>query len=159
MPDILKEPILNLLSISIITAVLLYICKNTSQAKPLRLLCSLFALLAIFNMISPLIITVTDIAFDTDDSPGLPTESNDEILIEESAKYISIYTKDLIISRFNIEESAISVFVTLICNDEGEISIKNTTLEINSDIDVDSNQVADLVSNTLFCECIILKKE
>lgn len=157
MLDKLKDPLIELLFLAIASALILHLCSGAKSFGGLKMLCSLFMLLAVCNTISPLLTAISDLTFDNkNDAENIENDIYDKALISRSADYISQYTKELICSRFGISDEDISVGVTLIEDSDGNVAIRHVTVNLMSTVDCSAGEISELVNATLYCECTVL---
>lgn len=160
MLDYLIAPLIELFVISVASSLVLYICNNSPFLKTIKFLCALFMFTVVFNILSPIFGAISSLGFKSESSlPDYDATEYENEVIEQSANYISKYTKELICSKFNIDKTDIVVTVTLKKNAENEINIENTTVELLTEYDVRYTEIVALVNNTLLCECTLLTKE
>ena len=153
----MSDYIISLLCVAIFTGIITALIGAGPFYSSLKALCGLTVLLTVTTMLSPVLSSITDIVSKIPEIDELP-ESNvtDETVVHETAKYISIYTKDFICTRFGADKNILSVSTTLSTDENGNISIKSVTVNFTAKTDLNLQEISSVISETLMCECIVL---
>ena len=149
--------IISLLSVSLVTGIIISLIGSGAFHSSLKMLCALTVLLTMLNVFSPLLKSVSNIIISVPETEPPPEfDIGDEAVMEETGRYIGIYTKDLINAKYGVQKEKFSVNVTLSADNTGNVSIKSVTVIFTESVETDLNQISSFVSDTLMCECIIL---
>ena len=153
----MSDYIISLLCVAIFTGIITALIGAGPFYSSLKALCGLTVLLTVTTMLSPVLSSITDIVSKIPEIDELP-ESNvtDETVVHETAKYISIYTKDFICTRFGADKNSLSGSTTLSTDENGNISIKSVTVNFTAKTDLNLQEISSVISETLMCECIVL---
>ena len=146
-----------LISVSIASAISLYLLSGTFATPILKTLCSLCVLLSILKIFSPLFDTITDLAFEVfDDKTEVSPDDYNEEIINETGRYICNYTKQLLTKKFQIKSDDFFVSAQLSVDDELNAELTEIIIEFLNEPSISKAIMTDYIENTFLCRCMII---
>ena len=161
MKEFFSSYVFALIVVSVTTAIVSAAVEHTPFKSSVKTVCALSVLSVLITFFSPVISFLNDLTLDLPQEDTTPPEFSvtDETMIKETGKYICSYTEEMLVSRLDLDKDDFSVAITLDHDGESAVTIKTVTVTLHKAVNVSASRISELVSDTLICECLVIKPE
>lgn len=147
-----------IISLSAISALVCAIVGNCAFTSSVRVVCSITILSSVFSLVSPVLIMLSEfnVNENNDDSPPQINDIYHDTVISDTGGYICRYTKEMLVSRYEISEDTFTVSVTLNVDNPENVYVECLTVNFIVSPDISAQIISEFVAEKLMCRCIVL---